>query len=563
MYFQTIKRITIYILLFIGLILLYKLLRDSTWQAAKELYIITETIAAVLAFIIATMTLVHYYTYKNHKILLIAIGFLGTACLDAYLAIITSPLSVFEINFATLSLFSLIPPAIVAIPSLVFICALIAYLLQGNWKQDYFEHWLVLSIIVGLMGQSLFLSVSNQFFDMNLNLAIVIKTMSYLFVLIGLIIIMHAMIKKSEDMAQEADDVAEKVAYFYAKLQTEAKEREQAEKKAEAANRAKSEFLANMSHEIRTPLNAILGFTQILKRDNSLTIQQQNSINTIQQSGEHLLLLLNDILDMSKVEAGKMELNLQEFSFQHFLNGVVDIIKISAQQKAIQLIYDFQSDLPLTTRADETRLRQVLINLLGNAVKFTDKGFVKFKVTQTSSNQVRFQIEDSGHGIAADDLETIFEAFKQVGFHKNQSEGTGLGLPLSKKLVEMMGGSLHVTSTLGKGSLFWFDLTLPKIKGWQPLNQPITSQSIGFKTKKQKNQLINDSKVHMIAPPIEVAKTLYDLAMKGNLDAIIQEANKLEKADKKFKLFVTKLRQLAENFQVRQIREFIKPYLNQ
>jgi signal transduction histidine kinase len=549
------KRITIYILLFLGLILLYNL-PNLIWQGTKELQTILETIAAVLAFIIAIITQSRYYLKKHYQILLVSIGFLGTACLDAYLAIITSPISIFQNDlFTTHALFSIMP-AMATIPSFFFICALLTYLIQGNWKQDDCEHWFVISIIIGLIGQSLFLSFFYQLLNMNFNVSLIINNMSYLFVLIGLIITMSRMIKKFEEIAMEADDVAEKVAYFYAKLQVVAKECELAEKKAEAANRAKSEFLANMSHEIRTPLNAILGFAQILIHDNSLTKQHKNSINTIRQSGEHLLLLLNDILDMSKVEAGKMELNLKEFSFQQFLNGIVDIIKIHVQQKkGIQLIYDFQSDLPITIRTDETRLRQVLINLLGNAVKFTDKGLIKFQVIQNSSNQVRFQIEDSGYGIAADDLEKIFEAFKQVGSHKNQSEGTGLGLPLSKKLVEMMGGSLHVTSTLGKGSIFWFDLTLPKIKGGQPLNQPITSQPTGFKAKKTKQQ-------PLIAPPIEVAKILYDLAMKGNVDGIIREAKKLEKTDEQFKVFVTKLLQLAEDFQIRQIREFIKPYLN-
>ena len=537
MFLQTIaqKRITIYILLFIGLILLYNL-PYSAWQGTPKLHIIMETIAAVLAFIIVTITLSHYYIYNNYKFLLVSIGFLGIACQT----LIPFP-PFFLISF--------------------FICTLIVYLIQGNWEQDDCEHWLVLAIIIGLMGEM------GQLFERNLNFAI-LKNISYLFVVAGSFITMQAMKKKYENIAQEADDIAEKVAYFYSKLQVVVKELEKAEKQAEAANRAKSEFLANMSHEIRTPLNAILGFAQILQRDKSLTKQHKNSINIIRQSGEHLLLLLNDILDMSKVEAGKMEIHLEEFSLQHFLNGVVEIIKISAKQKGIELIYDFQSDLPVTIRTDETRLRQVLINLLGNAVKFTDKGFIKFQVTQSSSNQVRFQIEDSGHGIAADDLEKIFEAFKQVGSHKNQSEGTGLGLPLSKKLVEMMGGSLHVSSTLGKGSLFWFDLTLPKITGGQPLNQPITSQLIGFKAKNKKP--FDDSKTTikvsteqpLIAPPIEVAKRLYDLAMKGNVDAIIQEAKKLEQTDEKFKVFVTKLLQLAEDFQVRQIREFIKPYLN-
>ena len=660
MSFQTLtqKRITIYILLFIALTLLYNWLLNSTstWQTTKEFQIVLKTIAAVLAFIIASIILAHYYIYKNYNNLLVSMIFFGIACKTF-------------IPIPTLFLIS------------GFIYALLVYLIQEKWKQDDCEHWLIMSIIIGLMGEL------GELFDLNLNITLMIKDISYIFLFIGLLIIMHAMIKKYENIAKEADDVAEKVAYFYAKLQVVVKECEKAEKTAEAANRAKSEFLANMSHEIRTPLNAILGFAQILIHDKSLPKQHKNSINTIRQAGEHLLLLLNDILDMSKIEAGQMEINLKEFLFQHFLQEVVDIINISAQQKGIHLISDFQSDLPLVTRTDERRLRQVLINLLGNAVKFTEKGFVKFTVSQNSANKIRFQIEDSGIGIAANDLDKIFEAFKQVGSNQKKYEGTGLGLPLSKKLVEMMGGSLQVTSTLGKGSIFWFDLTLPKIRDSQSLNPPTKLEIIGFKGKKKKILLIEDSKTNLavfknllsplgfeiiqatngqqgvktalaeqpdlilmdlvmpvidgltatrliresgklpnvviiaisasyfnnlrqqsldagcdyflikpiqhdelfdilqkslklewvieneisdseqteqplIPPPINVTKKLYDLAMKGNVDGIIQEAKKLEQANDKFQVFVTKLLKLAENFQVRKIREFIKPYLN-
>lgn len=271
---------------------------------------------------------------------------------------------------------------------------------------------------------------------------------------------------------------------------------EKARIEAESANRTKSVFLANMSHELRTPLNGILGFTQILKHDQTLDSQQRDAIHTIQQSGEHLLLLLNDILDMAKVEAGKMELHFTEFQLNNFLKGIANIIQIRAQQKDTNFNYEFQSDLPIAVKGDSTRLRQVLINLLGNAIKFTDHGLVKFKVSLHNKNKINFLVEDSGIGIAQEELKTIFEAFQQVGQQKYQLEGTGLGLPISKRLVELMGSTLNVKSTLGKGSAFWFDLTLPEINEWQLVDHTHELTIIGFKGKSRKILIIDDNKVN-------------------------------------------------------------------
>jgi signal transduction histidine kinase/DNA-binding NarL/FixJ family response regulator len=267
--------------------------------------------------------------------------------------------------------------------------------------------------------------------------------------------------------------------------------RKRAEEAADAANRAKSEFLANMSHELRTPLNGILGYTQIFKKYKSLTNQQKNGIDIIHQCGEHLLTLINDILDLSKIEARKMELYPKEFHFPAFIHGISEICRIRAEQKGISLIYKTFSPLPKIICADEKRLRQVLINLLNNAVKFTEKGSITFKVGY-HEGKLRFQVEDTGIGIAPEQLEEIFLPFKQVGENSHNIEGTGLGLAISRQLVQLMGTSLKVKSTLGKGSTFWLDLDLPEVACSVEVANVTERNVIGFVGSKRKVLVVDD-----------------------------------------------------------------------
>lgn len=245
-------------------------------------------------------------------------------------------------------------------------------------------------------------------------------------------------------------------------------EAEQAQFAAETANRAKSTFLANMSHELRTPLNGILGYTQILQRDEHISTKQREGVEIIQRSGEYLLTLINDILDLSKVEAGRIDLYCTTFGFVHFLDEITGLFEMRAEQKGIAFIYEPLSQLPSGVYADEKRLRQVLINLLGNAVKFTEHGGVSLKVglvqNQTFKEgdtiDVRFQIEDTGVGVASHELERIFLPFQQVGDIRHKTEGTGLGLSITKSLIELMGGHMEVRSVPHQGSCFWFVLPL-------------------------------------------------------------------------------------------------------
>ncbi|MBD2188461.1 PAS domain S-box protein [Pseudanabaena mucicola] len=250
----------------------------------------------------------------------------------------------------------------------------------------------------------------------------------------------------------------------------------EAKEQAEAANRAKSDFLASMSHELRTPLNGILGYAQILLSDDEATERQIDGFKVIYQCGSHLLDLISEILDLSKIEAKKLDLFPEEISLATFLTGVVQICEIKAKEKNLEFVYQVSEHLPDYILVDEQRLRQILLNLLGNAIKFTDRGNVIFRVhlvaTEPQTQQeddscallpkIRFEIIDTGKGIAAADLAKIFLPFEQVGDRQNRPDGTGLGLAITQKLVTMMGSKLQVTSQINQGSCFWFDLDQPK-----------------------------------------------------------------------------------------------------
>jgi len=232
---------------------------------------------------------------------------------------------------------------------------------------------------------------------------------------------------------------------------------------ADAANRAKSAFLANMSHELRTPLNGILGYAQILQRAPALADQHRTALNVIHHSGEHLLNLINDILDFAKIEASRLELHGTPIRLAEFLDVVSEIVAVKATQKGLAFHSLIAPDLPEAIQADEKRLRQVLLNLLSNAIKFTDHGQVTLHVHSPAPARLRFEVRDTGVGIGELEREVIFEPFEQVGERQRRHGGTGLGLAISRQFLRLMGSDILLDSRPGQGSTFWFELEVQPV----------------------------------------------------------------------------------------------------
>jgi signal transduction histidine kinase/DNA-binding NarL/FixJ family response regulator len=280
--------------------------------------------------------------------------------------------------------------------------------------------------------------------------------------------------------------------------------RERALAEAVALARQRSQFLAQMSHELRTPLNAIIGYAQLMERDRQQLPQRHVSgLATIHESGQHLLTLINDILDLARVEAGKMSLHPAAVNLVTFLQVLADIMRVKAEDKGLAFSCELAPGLPAAVTVDETRLRQVLLNLLGNAVKFTDSGSVSLRVLPIpptavperqdgqASARLRFEVADSGIGMSAQQLGRIFQPFEQVATTQRREGGTGLGLAISQQLVHLMGGKIEVASEPGKGSAFWFDIDVP-VAASVPATVAPQDTVVGYEGERKRLLVVDD-----------------------------------------------------------------------
>lgn len=386
----------------------------------------------------------------------------------------------------------------------------------------------------------------------------------------------HALIESGDEIGQLADTfnlMTDRLHQTITSLEHQTLQLEQMKEVAESANNAKSEFLTNMSHELRTPLNGILGYAQILARDEALSLTQIKAVNIIHSSGEHLLTLINDLLDLSKIESRKMELYPADFHLPNFLDAIIGIFQIRAQQKKnISFVYEQTTPLPDIIHADERRLRQVLINLLGNAIKFTDEGKVIFRVCVVSPThalldpqnvssekalcRLRFEVMDTGIGIQPDKLEHIFLPFEQVSEPSRRAEGTGLGLTITQKLIEAMNGQLTVKSQPGQGSAFQLELELPAT--W--METTLSAAPIYPGLPIHAATAPETPPGNLFPPPPEEIAILYDLAMKGELPNLRQRALQIEQMGAPYQAFAAYLSQLVEKYDEDKILALIEHY---
>ncbi len=355
--------------------------------------------------------------------------------------------------------------------------------------------------------------------------------------------------KVEAELAQERSRLTQHVAERTMELR-------QANVELEEAVRLKDRFLANISHELRTPLNGILGYAQLLQQDSNLTANQQDKLTTMQQSGDYLLTIINDILDISKIQVGKIDLQPIKINLKEFLKKIVLLFRTRANEKNIAFTYEPLADLPAWVKVDEKRLRQVLTNLLGNAIKFTQKGGVIFAIDVLNKNiphdcTLQFKIIDSGIGIKPENLELMFTPFRQVGTRLGKSEGAGLGLSISKRLIDLMNGELHVKSIFGQGCTFWFDLALPLAGAWTETTYLSMEQE----------SISEDKTTSYILPPQAEINELFKLAMIGNITRIKSYIEQLKKLPNNHNPFLNEIHTLAKQYRIKKIREFLKPYV--
>lgn len=322
-----------------------------------------------------------------------------------------------------------------------------------------------------------------------------------------------------------------------------ARQLEAAKEAAEVANRAKDRFLATISHELRTPLNAILGYTQSLERADALPKEEAQQIAIIHDSAEHLLTLINDLLDLAKSEYVELELALLPVPLRQIARDVINLLRPRADEKGLRLRCQIEPGVPEMFETDRRRLRQVLTNLIGNAVKFTDSGSVELRLS-LSGPAVRFQVSDTGCGMTPEELAKLFRPFQQVGNLAHRQEGSGLGLAISGKIVEALGGKLQVESQAGKGSTFWFELALP------------AQESAALKTTT--GEVIGAASADLGTPPDpERLQHFQELLARGDILELQQQAAQWQSQLPVPNPFASHLIELAGAFRIKALRQLL------
>jgi len=511
----------------------------GAWRGNSGSHTVLETIATLLALVTGLVALVRFYSAKSSTFLFVGVGFVGTAFLDGYHAVVTSepfaalfpspPVSLipctpwswgasrtflaivlvigwwsrrrFEkhgrtthvselrvfllvgcLTLLSLTVFAFAPLPVAywpegtlgrpqeIIPALLLAVAFAGYLHDRAWRNDAFEYWLLLSIAIGFVSQAFVMARSHALFDSMFDLAHILKIVSYACVFVGSLVNMHRLFRAT-------DTSGASLATFNAQLRAENERRRQTEEAlrvaketAESATVAKSRFLANMSHEIRTPMTAILGFAEELIEGRLSEKDRIDTTRIVVENGRYLLGLINDILDISKIEAGKLEVETLPTSPIAILRAVVRLMEPRATEKGLRFEVEYAGALPETIVSDPTRLRQILINLVGNAIKFTESGEITVRVALRRSGaqppHIEFAIADSGIGLSDEQRETLFQPFVQADATTTRRfGGTGLGLSISKRLAKLLGGDIVVESTPGVGTTFRVDVPTGEISG--------------------------------------------------------------------------------------------------
>lgn len=282
-----------------------------------------------------------------------------------------------------------------------------------------------------------------------------------------------------------------------------------AKESAERANKVKSEFLANMSHELRTPLNGILGYAQIMVTQESIPQEAREKIAVIKKCGDHLLQLINSVLDLSKIEAGMMKLEFEEFELASFSRSVYEMFAVQCKNKNISLSFDVGAECPKYLSADQRKLKQCIINLVGNAIKFTSQGGVTISFKSPKVNRLQITIADTGRGIPKDKIESVLRPFEQVTEHNNTEGGTGLGLSITKSFIELMGGSISLESEVNKGTTVTFDISITRLDTISDITEGVNREIIGYTSEKPIKILVVDDNEVNVAVAEQILSPLY------------------------------------------------------